>query len=34
MLDKVVLRDDLVWSDGQPITAHDIAFTFKVIMDP
>ena len=34
MLDKVVLRDDLVWSDGQPITAHDIAFTFQVIMDP
>ena len=34
MLDKVVLRDDLVWSDGEPITAHDIAFTYKVIMDP
>ena len=34
MLDKVVLRDDLVWSDGKPITAHDIAFTYQVIMDP
>jgi len=34
LLDKVVLRDDLVWSDGRPITAHDIAFTYKVIMDP
>ena len=34
LLDKVVLRDDLVWSDGQPITAHDIAFTYAVIMDP
>ncbi|MGA0039882.1 MAG: ABC transporter substrate-binding protein, partial [Pirellulales bacterium] len=34
LLDKVVLRDDLVWSDGQPITAHDVAFTFQVIMDP
>lgn len=34
MLDKVVLRDDLVWSDGRPITAHDIAFSFLVIMDP
>jgi peptide/nickel transport system substrate-binding protein len=34
MLDKVVLRDDLVWSDGRPITAHDIAFSFRVIMDP
>ncbi len=34
MFDKVVLRDDVVWSDGRPITAHDIAFTFQVIMDP
>jgi len=34
LLDKVVMRDDLVWSDGTPITAHDIAFTYKVIMDP
>ena len=34
LTDKVVLREDLVWSDGQPITAHDIAFTYKVIMDP
>lgn len=33
MLDKVILRDDLVWSDGTPITAHDVAFSFKVIMD-
>ena len=34
MMDKVVLRDDLTWSDGKPITAHDIAFSFRVIMDP
>jgi peptide/nickel transport system substrate-binding protein len=34
LVDKVVLRDDLFWSDGRPITAHDIAFTFQVIMDP
>jgi len=34
LLDKVVLRDDLLWSDGRPITAHDIAFTYRVIMDP
>ncbi|NDC53747.1 MAG: peptide ABC transporter substrate-binding protein [Planctomycetia bacterium] len=34
LVDKVVLRDDLVWSDGKPITAHDIAFTYRVIMDP
>jgi peptide/nickel transport system substrate-binding protein len=32
-LDKVILRDDLVWSDGVPITAHDVAFTYKLIMD-
>ena len=32
LFDKFVLRDDLVWSDGQPITAHDIEFSYKVIM--
>lgn len=31
-MDKIVLRDDITWSDGQPITAHDIEFTYKVIM--
>lgn len=31
-MDKVVIRDDLVWSDGKPITAHDVEFSFKVIM--
>lgn len=34
MLDKVVLRDDMTWSDGRPVTAHDVAFSFQVIMDP
>lgn len=34
LYDKVVIRDDLVWSDGRPITAHDVAFTYRVIMDP
>ena len=34
LLDKVVMRDDLVWSDGKPITAHDVAFSYTVIMDP
>ena len=34
LLDKVVMRDDLVWSDGTPITAHDVVFSFKTIMDP
>ena len=32
MLDKVVMRDDLIWSDGHPITAHDIVFSYKLIM--
>jgi peptide/nickel transport system substrate-binding protein len=34
LYDKVVIRDDLVWSDGRPITAHDVAFSYIVIMDP
>jgi peptide/nickel transport system substrate-binding protein len=33
LMDKIVLRDDLTWSDGKPVTAHDIAFSFQVIMD-
>ena len=32
LLDKVVMRDDLTWSDGKPITAHDVEYSFKVIM--
>ncbi len=32
MYDRVVMRDDLTWSDGQPITAHDIVFSYQVIM--
>jgi peptide/nickel transport system substrate-binding protein len=32
LYDKVVMRDDLTWSDGKPITAHDVEFSFKVIM--
>lgn len=34
LMDKVVLRDDLTWSDGKPITAHDVEFTFQTIMNP
>ncbi len=30
--DKIVMRDDLTWSDGKPITAHDVVFSYKVIM--
>jgi peptide/nickel transport system substrate-binding protein len=32
LVDKLVLRDDLTWSDGKPITAQDVEFTFKAIM--
>ncbi len=32
--DKFVLRDDLTWTDGTPVTAHDIAFSFQAIMNP
>jgi peptide/nickel transport system substrate-binding protein len=32
LMDKVVLRDDLTWSDGRPVTAHDFAFTHRAIM--
>ncbi len=33
-MEKVVLRDDLTWSDGKPLTAHDVVFSFQVIMNP
>ena len=29
MYDKVVMRDDLTWSDGKPITAHDVVFSSR-----
>ncbi len=32
LYDKFVLRDDLYWSDGKPVTAHDFEYTFKTIM--
>jgi peptide/nickel transport system substrate-binding protein len=32
LVDRFVLRDDLTWSDGKAFTAHDIAFTFNLIM--
>ncbi|QDT70532.1 Oligopeptide-binding protein AppA precursor [Planctomycetes bacterium MalM25] len=32
LIDKFVIRDDLTWSDGKLVTAHDVAFTFQVIM--
>jgi len=31
---KFVIRDDLTWSDGEPITAYDWEFTFKLVKHP
>jgi oligopeptide transport system substrate-binding protein len=28
------LRDNLQWSDGQPLTAHDFVFAFRRLLDP
>jgi peptide/nickel transport system substrate-binding protein len=28
------LRDDIVWSDGTPITSEDFIFTYQMTMDP
>ncbi len=28
------LREGLVWNDGTPLTAHDVAFTYELIQDP
>ncbi|MBI4606889.1 MAG: peptide ABC transporter substrate-binding protein [Planctomycetes bacterium] len=33
LMDRIVFRDDLTWSDGTPFTAHDVEFTFKVLTD-
>jgi peptide/nickel transport system substrate-binding protein len=33
LLDKFVMRKDLTWSDGRPVTAHDVVFSYKTIMD-
>lgn len=31
---KLTFKDGLKWSDGQPLTAEDLLFTWKLIMDP
>lgn len=28
------LREDIRWTDGQPLTAEDVAFTYKLMVDP
>ena len=32
LADKFVLRDDLFWSDGKPVTAYDYEYTYQAIM--
>jgi len=29
-----VLRDDIFWSDGQPVTAHDFVYSWQRLADP
>jgi peptide/nickel transport system substrate-binding protein len=29
-----ILREDIVWSDGEPLTAHDSAFAYEIAVDP
>lgn len=31
---RFTLRDDVVWSDGIPTTAHDVLFTYQLAIDP
>lgn len=34
LCERIVLRDDLTWSDSKPFTAHDIVYSFRIIMCP
>lgn len=34
LMDRVVFRKDLLWSDGTPFTAHDVEFTWRLLSDP
>ena len=31
---KFVLRNDILWEDGVPLTADDVEFTYKLMIDP
>ena len=31
---RFVLRDDILWEDGEPLTADDVEFTYRVMIDP
>ena len=32
LVDLITVRDDLTWSDGTPLTAFDVEFSYKVIL--
>lgn len=32
LLERVTLRDDLFWTDGKPVTAHDVEFTYRTVL--
>jgi len=34
MVLMIKLRDDVTWSDGTPLTAHDFVFSYEMLMDP
>ncbi len=31
---RFTLRDDIVWEDGEPLTADDVEFTYKLMINP
>ncbi|HPH03871.1 MAG TPA: ABC transporter substrate-binding protein [Spirochaetota bacterium] len=31
---RVEMRQDAVWEDGRPVTAHDVEYTWRMILDP
>ncbi len=31
---RFFLRKDVIWQDGQPFTAKDVEYTYKVYVDP
>jgi peptide/nickel transport system substrate-binding protein len=33
LCDKITMRRDCTWSDGKPITAHDVEFSYHAIMN-
>jgi hypothetical protein len=34
LCERVVMRDDITWSDGRKFTAYDVAYSFRIILCP